>query len=152
MDRRTFLGWVGVGSLASSLPVAIAACFSTATQPQAQNTDSTKEQIPIARADGFGVVGTVAQLNQKGQILNKEFAPGPVLVIRNPTTTNQLVAVNPTCTHQGCTVDWKAQSRQLACPCHGSKFALDGKVLNGPANRPLKTYQVKIEGDAVLVK
>jgi cytochrome b6-f complex iron-sulfur subunit len=41
---------------------------------------------------------------------------------------------------------------EYICPCHGAKFAGDGKVLGGPASASLKTYTAKIDGDQVLVK
>jgi glycine/D-amino acid oxidase-like deaminating enzyme/nitrite reductase/ring-hydroxylating ferredoxin subunit len=41
------------------------------------------------------------------------------------------------CTHVGCPVRWNALERCWDCPCHGSQFAPDGKVLNGPAISPL---------------
>jgi glycine/D-amino acid oxidase-like deaminating enzyme/nitrite reductase/ring-hydroxylating ferredoxin subunit len=42
------------------------------------------------------------------------------------------------CTHLGCHVHWNAFERCWDCPCHGSHFAIDGTVLNGPAIAPLE--------------
>jgi cytochrome b6-f complex iron-sulfur subunit len=151
MERRTFLTWVGVGWVASSLPLAIVACSSN-TIESAENP-ATQTAASSTRTDGFGSVGTISELESNaGQILNKEFTAGPVLVIRNPADPNTLSAVNPTCTHQGCTVGWQAEQKAFVCPCHGSKFDRDGKVNNDPATKPLSTYEVKVEKDLVLVK
>ncbi|MBD2454302.1 FAD-dependent oxidoreductase [Nostoc sp. FACHB-87] len=50
-------------------------------------------------------------------------------------------AISLTCTHQGCTVQ-KAEDGSFQCPCHGAKFAADGKVIKGPAKRDLAKFQV----------
>ena len=54
------------------------------------------------------------------------------------------------CTHQHCPVDWR--ETRFSCPCHGSAFDLEGKVLNGPATKPLLRPQVMIEGDSLWVR
>jgi cytochrome b6-f complex iron-sulfur subunit len=144
MNRREFLMWVGVGGVASYLPVAIAACSPKSTQ--------SKSSASSARADGFQSVGTVADLDQKGQILNKNFSAGTVLVIRDSANANKIIAVNPSCTHAGCTVTWEKDKKDFLCPCHDSKFSPEGKVLQGPAKKPLPSYTAKIEGNSILVK
>ena len=39
----------------------------------------------------------------------------------------------------------------LECPCHGSAFALDGRVKSAPATTPLKTYPVVLNADSIVV-
>ena len=157
MKRRVFMNWVGAGLMASSLPVAIAACSPATTE--APSTDETAD-APAAppepdldtsvQADGFAAVGTTAQLESEGFIVNQDFEAGPVIVISDPDSPEGVTAFNSTCSHQGCNVDWK--DTEFVCPCHGSKFAADGSVVNGPAPDPLSSFEAKVDGDVVLVK
>ncbi len=59
---------------------------------------------------------------------------------------------SPICVHLGCHYNWNPQTQHFECPCHGSVYALDGKVLGGPAPRPLDTLPEKIEGTTLFVK
>jgi len=49
----------------------------------------------------------------------------------------RLLAVSATCTHQGCTVEFNPVEATWDCPCHGSRFATDGSVIQGPASENL---------------
>lgn len=61
------------------------------------------------------------------------------------TSGSNVVAFSPWCTHLGCAYHWDEEKRVFNCPCHGSVFAPDGRVLGGPATRPLDRYDVKME-------
>jgi Rieske Fe-S protein len=49
-----------------------------------------------------------------------------------------LHAVSLRCTHLGCLLRFNAAERSWDCPCHGSRFDVDGRVLEGPAVQPLE--------------
>jgi len=49
-----------------------------------------------------------------------------------------LHAVSARCTHLGCLVRFNDAELAWECPCHGSRFAVDGSVIQGPANKPLE--------------
>ncbi|CAN5491491.1 Rieske (2Fe-2S) protein [soil metagenome] len=54
------------------------------------------------------------------------------------------------CTHAGCTVA-KIANGTIDCPCHGSKFNLDGTVANGPATRPLEPKSISVQGKSIVL-
>jgi len=62
-------------------------------------------------------------------------------------------AIGNRCTHMGCMLsDGTLKEESIACPCHGSVFELKtGNVVKGPAKKPESVFQVKVEGDQVLV-
>jgi glycine/D-amino acid oxidase-like deaminating enzyme/nitrite reductase/ring-hydroxylating ferredoxin subunit len=59
-----------------------------------------------------------------------------VAAYRDPQ--GRLSVVSPVCTHLKCLVHWNAVETSWDCPCHGSRFAPDGRVLEGPAIEPLR--------------
>ncbi len=141
MKRRNFFSWLGIGWLSSLLPMAIAACSSQSAR-SAPNS--------VTRADGFTPAGTLAALDRTG-FLHIKIAGKSVIVLRDSIRKNAVRAIDMTCTHAGCLVDWQAQEQAFECPCHDSRFATDGKVLQSPAQKALRIYPAKLEDKNILV-
>jgi Rieske Fe-S protein len=54
----------------------------------------------------------------------------------------KVFVVSAECTHRGCLVAFNDTEKTWECPCHGSRFATDGTILDGPANQPLLRHNV----------
>jgi cytochrome b6-f complex iron-sulfur subunit len=85
-----------------------------------------------------------------------DIPPGTVLVIAKHKlyvvrTAAGFYALSSVCTHLGCMTRYVPESAQLACPCHGSRFSLDGRVAAGPAPRPLRRLQMTVERGVLVV-
>lgn len=71
------------------------------------------------------------------------FADG---VILRRDDGGRVTAFSATCTHLGCRIT-RAEDGFLVCPCHGSRFRLDGTVASGPASRRLTSLTFETRGD-----
>ena len=63
----------------------------------------------------------------------------------------QVTVFSPMCTHLGCGYRWEDADRKFKCPCHGSVYDADGKVLAGPAPRRLDVLPSKVEDGRLFV-
>ena len=149
MNRREFMTWAGAGLLATSLPVALAARSSSVT------TKSAPSVLPVPGAlPEDGAMRPIASLTDlkpgvpfEGKIDGKPFA-----ISGNPSKPESIVAVNPSCTHKGCITPWNAETKQFVCPCHGASFDDSGKVLKGPADKPLASYAITVKDGKIFTK
>jgi len=60
-------------------------------------------------------------------------------------------AMSAVCTHLGCMTRYLAAANQIACPCHGSRFAADGTVVDGPAPLPLRRFHLSVSDGQLIV-
>ncbi len=96
----------------------------TAVVPQTLQL-SLKQHAALSKVGGFEIVPV---------------PDGSDTLIVAHTDTSSFVACSAICPHRGCKVVYDHADKEFVCPCHDSRFALDGSVLKGPARRPLKNY------------
>lgn len=134
LSRRDVIGIgvvAGVALIASTMPVA------RYLAPIAVASGGASAEIPI---DSL-VMWQAQRLLVRGV---------PSYILRTP---DELLACSAICTHLGCVTKWNRTRRVYFCPCHGARFAPDGRVLGGPAPKPLKRYDVVVsEGKARCVE
>ena len=59
--------------------------------------------------------------------------------------------INAVCTHLGCVVPWNKAENKFKCPCHGSQYNADGKVIRGPAPLSLALAHVVVDDTDTVV-
>ncbi len=64
----------------------------------------------------------------------------------------QFIVFDPRCTHLGCPYRWDKELGRFMCPCHTAVFNPDGRVVMGPAPRPLDRFPVKVVGGRLLIR
>ncbi|MGO8720002.1 MAG: ubiquinol-cytochrome c reductase iron-sulfur subunit [Acidobacteriaceae bacterium] len=77
------------------------------------------------------------------------FGSSPGLLILSSDGTYQ--ALSATCTHLGCTVQYRGDLHEVWCPCHNGIYGIDGRNISGPPPKPLEAYDVHLRGDEVVV-
>lgn len=89
------------------------------------------------------------------QVAIVDIPVGAALVFRQERVAvmregDSFIAISLVCTHLGCTVSVTPEG--MVCPCHGSRFDRMGKVLTGPADRPLMRLAVELHGTDLAVR
>lgn len=142
MERRKFFRNFAVGgSLLLTAPILFNSCSDDGNGDDNNNNN------------GGGGNGITIDLNSSEYSALKTvggFAYKDDIIIIRSTDTVYL-ALSKVCTHSGCTVTYNSTNMDIPCPCHGSKFATTGAVINGPAASPLKVYSVKVNGNILTI-
>jgi menaquinol-cytochrome c reductase iron-sulfur subunit len=148
-DRRTFQlsiiygVWAVIGA-AMSIPAAIYLLF----PPRVKKRDSWVEVGDIAQMKLNAPEEVVYRRTRvDGWKITSEKSTAWVV----KTADHNITAFAPQCTHLGCAYHWDDQNNEFLCPCHTSTFALDGRVLTGPAPRALDKMQVRLDGSKLWI-
>jgi len=108
--------------------------------------------LPVVTGEVSGSTITVATagtaLATDGTLALVRTTAGDVLVAR--TGTDTFVALSANCTHQRCEITGYS-GQTFVCPCHGSRFDANGRVVQGPAIASLPLFQTQLAGDVLTI-
>jgi cytochrome b6-f complex iron-sulfur subunit len=71
-----------------------------------------------------------------------------VFIVSSPAGIAVLSAI---CSHLGCLVNYRKETREFVCPCHGGKYDISGRNIEGPPPAPLTAYPVEVKNGMVMV-
>ncbi len=81
-----------------------------------------------------------------------EYAGGSEAILAEHNSDDTYRAISGICTHQGCFVtDYDSSNNVFVCPCHGSRFDLNGNVVQGPAPSKLIQYTTRVENNSLII-
>lgn len=133
IDRRRFFVRLGLGSLG------VAATGTLVFAYRFLSPNVLYEASPIVNAgrpESYAVDSVTLDVNSAIYLIHVQ---------------EGFFSLSAICTHLGCMTAWKPESSMIACPCHGSKFNIDGQKLAGPAPKPLVWLKTWLNDDGDLM-
>lgn len=139
ISRRSFLG----SSALVVLPTLCASCTDDVPPPiELPAVANNMIAIPLADFPQLTKAGGSIVGQARGY-------PNPIVIAHVNDTT--YAALDAICTHMRCTVGYNALNLSLDCPCHGSTYEVDGRVINGPALRALTAFTASTDGTTLTI-
>lgn len=148
-DRRKFLkvatcaigGGIGAALGVPALVLSVdPATRETVTGPTAPIDVGSAEEFRLGASPRR--VELIAPIVRNGWTAARNVVLGAAWVQR--TGADAIVALSAVCPHLGCAVAWDSAAKNFLCPCHESRFGVDGTKLTGPSERGLDTLPVAV--------
>jgi len=147
--RRTFLAWVS-GSIAAAIGLVVGIPLVGYTiLPALKRREEEWNDVGTVQSLQPGIPKEMACIHSLTDGWQKTTTKKSLWAVKDDK--GEVTVFSPLCTHLGCGYRWEPDKEKFYCPCHHSFFSLDGKVLSGPAPRPLDTLPAKIENGRLLV-
>lgn len=133
VSRRRFVAGASAVVGAAALGTALSACG---------DSDTPEATVSVPSDAPTGTLAATKDVPVGGGVITAG------VVVTQPTA-GAYQAFTATCTHAGCTLS-KVAGKAIECPCHGSRFQLDGTVAQGPAEKPLKKVPIRVDGTNIV--
>lgn len=139
VPRKTVLAGAGIGLAAAAVAACSGGSDSSASESPADESSAPESSKPTGEA-----LATTAEVPVGSGVIVGE-------VVLTQPTAGDYKGFSAVCTHTGCLINEVADGT-INCPCHGSKFNLDGAVANGPASKPLEPVAIRVQGDSIVAE
>lgn len=143
MERRKFIRTCGYTVLGLPLLAGVLQSCSAIYYTSVMRNDN---MLTLPRSE-FWKENNGKRTERPFVLFKEEETSIPICIYK--TDQDQYVASLMECTHRGCELEVAAGI--YSCPCHGSEFSMKGEVLEGPANRNLKTFKVETDNDFIYI-
>lgn len=143
MERRKFLRTSCSALLSIPIGIALTGCEGIYYVTKQTEKDG-RVIIPLSE---FEIVKENKTKMRKYVLFNSDKFQFPICVYR--TGKNEYTSSLMECTHQGCELN--VGGGAYNCPCHGSEFSVQGKLLEGPAEHDLTTFETKVDEKNIYV-
>lgn len=139
---------VAVFSASGIISTIISSCTSP-TGPGSYSTLSTIQKSVVNNEISIDIPSSPIA-NKDTRVLVEYNSGGSILVEHNSNDTYR--ALSGICTHQNCVVSgFDSTNDVFVCPCHGSRFDLNGNVVQGPAGSKLRDYNTRVENNTLII-
>ncbi|MEL4894112.1 cytochrome b6-f complex iron-sulfur subunit [Crocosphaera sp. Alani8] len=150
MGRRQFMNLLTFGTITG---VAAGALYPVVKYFIPPSSGGAGGGVTAKDALGNDIVASnfIADHNVGDRVLAQGLKGDPTYLVVEGDSAIADYGINAVCTHLGCVVPWNASEDKFICPCHGSQYNAEGKVVRGPAPLSLALAHVNVnEGDKVV--
>ncbi|MEL7038791.1 MAG: cytochrome b6-f complex iron-sulfur subunit [Cyanobacteria bacterium J06592_8] len=148
MGRRQFMNLLTFGSATG---VALGALYPFVKYFVPASSGSSGGGVTAKDALGNDIIVSefLANHNPGDRTLAQGLKGDPTYLVVENDSTLASYGINAVCTHLGCVVPWNGSEEKFICPCHGSQYNAEGKVVRGPAPLSLALAHANVEADKV---
>eukprot|EP01024_Parvocaulis_polyphysoides_P011820 TRINITY_DN1416_c7_g2_i4.p1 TRINITY_DN1416_c7_g2~~TRINITY_DN1416_c7_g2_i4.p1 ORF type:complete len:213 (+),score=41.27 TRINITY_DN1416_c7_g2_i4:162-800(+) len=150
MNKRNIMNLLLVGSAA--LPIGTMAIpYFAFFVPVSSGTGSGGQTAKDALGNDIKQ-STWLQTHKPGdRALAQGLKGDPTYILVTETNEIETYGLNAVCTHLGCVVPWNSAENKFICPCHGSQYNNQGRVVRGPAPLSLALAHCDVKDDDVIL-
>lgn len=150
MGRRQFMNLLTFGTITG---VAAGVLYPVVKYFIPSSSGGNSSGVTAKDALGKDVIASefLATHNPGDRVLTQGLKGDPTYIVVKGDQTLADYGINAVCTHLGCVVPWSSSEEKFVCPCHGSQYDSEGKVMRGPAPLSLALAHANVDDNDKVV-